>query len=151
MKPETGGNVKCPDQYGTLPSCAPLAVGYVPFQQTGSSRYSQAEALSNGTLYPGLNLPFHLKVQGSTVPETALAQLQALEFVILELGTYLDTHQDDAEAFALFQQYVAMNKSARESYESTYGPLTRKSAADAEKYNWLQDPWPWNYQENEVK
>ena len=149
MNQEPGGNMKCPDHYGTLPSCAGLAVPYVPFQQTGSQRYDQKDALSNGTLFPGLNLPFPLKVQGSSVPDTALAQLQALEFVVLELGTYLDTHPDDAEAFALFQQYVAMCKSAEASYESRFGPLQRSSSASADAYNWLQDPWPWNYQENE--
>ena len=82
----------CPDNYGTLPSCAGLAVPYVPFQQDRPNKYSQSEALSNGTLFPGLNLPFHLKVEGSTLPTNPLVELQALEFVVLELGIYLDTH-----------------------------------------------------------
>ena len=151
MNNDTGNSSKCPSQYGTMPSCAPLAVGYVPFQQAGSPRYSQGEALSNGTLYPALNLPFHLKVQGSTVPEGALSELQALEFVILELGTYLDTHPDDAEAFALFKQYVEMDKSARAAYEKANGPLTRKAAAENDSFTWLQDPWPWTYQGKEAK
>ena len=147
MNNDTGTSSKCPGQYGTMPSCAPLAAGYVPVQQTGSPRYSQGEALSSGTLYPGLNLPFHLKVQGSTVPESALSELQALEFVILELGTYLDTHPDDGEAFALFKQYVEMDQSARAAYEKANGPLTRKGAAQDGSYTWLRDPWPWNYTE----
>ena len=71
---------------------------YVPFQQNNPQKYAQSEALSNGTLFPGLNLPFHLAVDGSSLPATPLAELQALEFVILELGIYLDTHKDDAEA-----------------------------------------------------
>ena len=83
----------CPDHNGTLPSCAGLAVPYVPFQQDAPQKYSQSEALSNGTLFPGLNLPFHLAVDGSALPATPLAELQALEFVILELGLYLDTHK----------------------------------------------------------
>ena len=37
---------RCPDGSGTLPECAPLAVPYVPFQQTGSKRYTQQEAVS---------------------------------------------------------------------------------------------------------
>ena len=88
----------CPDRYGTLPSCAGLSVPYVPFQQEGSQKYSQSDALSNGTLFPGLNLPFRLKVEGSTVPVGPLAELQALEFVVAELGMYLDTHPSDQEA-----------------------------------------------------
>ena len=86
------GSASCPDYFGTLPSCAGLAVPYVPFQQNGSQKYSQGDALSNGTLFPGLNLPFHLKVEGSTLPSNPLVELQALEFVVLELGIYLDTH-----------------------------------------------------------
>ena len=76
----------CPDHHGTMPACAGLAVPYVPFQQDNPKKYSQNDALSNGTLFPGLNLPFHLKVEGSTLPSSPLTELQALEFVVLELG-----------------------------------------------------------------
>lgn len=141
----------CPDHYGTMPSCAGLAVPYVPFQQNSPKKYDQAEALSNGTLFPGLNLPFHLKTEGSSVPSTPLSELQALEFVVLELGIYLDTHPDDTEAFTLFKQYAAMEKAAKAAYESKFGPLTKSSAASGERYSWLQEPWPWNYEQNEVK
>ena len=109
--PPTSG---CGDNCGTLPACAPLAVPYVPFQQTGAKRYNQTDALNNGTLYPGLNLPFHVKTDGRNVVSGHLAELQALEFVLMELGLYLDTHQDDSEAFELYRQYAAMEKTARE-------------------------------------
>ena len=141
----------CPDSSGTLPSCAGLAVPYVPFQQNNPQKYSQSEALSNGTLFPGLNLPFRLAVEGSTLPNTPMAELQALEFVVLELGIYLDTHKDDAEAFKLFQQFSAMEKAAKAAYESKYGPITKEAAATCGSYRWLSDPWPRNYAQNEVK
>ena len=60
----------CPRDFGTMPDCAPLAVPYVPFQQNNASKYSSQEALSQGTLFPGLNLPFHLKTVGTAVPKT---------------------------------------------------------------------------------
>ena len=110
-----------------------------------------ADRLQDGTLFPGLNLPFHLKVEGSTLPSTPLVELQALEFVVLELGTYLDTHPDDTEAFELFKQYSAMEQSAKAAYEAKFGPITKTSAAAGSSYRWLQDPWPWNYGQNEVK
>ena len=141
----------CPDTSGTMPSCAGLAVPYVPFQQTGAQKYSQSEALSSGTLFPGLNLPFRLKTEGSTLPDSPLTELQALEFVLLELGTYLDTHPDDTEAFELFKQYSAMEQSAKAAYEAKFGPITKTSAAAGSSYRWLQDPWPWNFGQNEVK
>ena len=141
----------CPDGSGTMPSCAGLAVPYVPFQQAGTQKYAQGEALSQGTLFPGLNLPFHLKTEGSALPTGPMTELQALDFVVLELGTYLDTHPDDTEAFQLFQQYAAMEKAAQAAYESKYGPITRAAAAAGKSYQWLNDPWPWNYGQNEVK
>ena len=141
----------CPDHFGTMPSCSGLAVPYVPFQQNNPKQYSQNDALSNGTLFPGLNLPFHLKVEGSSLPSTPLTELQALEFVVLELGTYLDTHPDDTEAFALLKQYAAMERSAKANYEEQFGPLTKDAAASGDHYRWLQTPWPWSYQQNEVK
>lgn len=149
MYPDIGTDpATCADTCGTLPECAPLAVPYVPFQQTGSKRYNQNEALSNGTLFPGLNLPFHLKVEAPNAVTGHLGELQALEFVLVELGLYLDTHQGDAEAFALYQQYSALEKAAREKYESMHGPVTQPATAMCKDFSgWIADPWPWNYAE----
>lgn len=144
-------NTACADNSGTMPSCAPLAVPYVPFQQTGSKKYNQSEALNNGTLFPGLNLPFKAKAKATDVVNGPLAELQALEFVLLELGLYLDTHQGDKEAFALFQQYAALEKEGRARYEAMYGPLTLTATAADESYTWLKDPWPWNFCEGGMK
>lgn len=147
--PETG---LCPDGCGTLPECAPLAVPYVPFQQTGPKRYNQAEALSNGTLFPGLNLPFHLKKDAPNAVTGPLGELQALEFVLLELGLYLDTHQADSEAFALYQQYAALEKAGREKYEAAHGPVIKTSVANQKDFSvWIKNPWPWDYMEGGSK
>lgn len=146
MENDNTGRV-CADHCGTMPSCAPLAVPYVPFQQTGSKLYDQAQALNNGTLFPGLNLPFKTNVTAGQVPDGPLAELQALEFVLYELALYLDTHQSDHEAFELFQRYSALEKEGRARYEAMYGPLTLSAVAAGENYSWLKDPWPWNYQE----
>jgi len=134
----------CPDSSGTMPSCAPLAVPYVPFQQKGAKRYQQADALNNGTLYPGLNLPFRMKAEAANVPSGPMAELQALEFVILELGLYLDTHPDDAEAFELYRQYVMMEREARRQYTAANGPLFQSESADGKSYGWVKDTWPWH-------
>ncbi len=151
MDTDQGNNTQqrpCGDMCGTLPPCAPLAVPYVLFQQEGSKKYAQGEALANGTLFPGLNLPFHVKVTASTLPNSAAAELQALEFVITELGLYLDTHQNDAEAFALYKQYVKLAQEGRARYVAMYGPLLQTDAANDVTYTWLNDPWPWEYNQN---
>lgn len=149
MNPDTGINTRpCADSCGIMPACAPLAVPYVPFQQQGSQKYDQAKALANGTVFPALNLPFHLKVDAADLPASHSTQLQALLFVITELGLYLDTHQDDTEAFQLFQQYTEMAREAKKQYEEMHGPLTQLSAGQDTAYRWLDDPWPWEFKKD---
>ena len=146
MNPDTGTNSRpCADGCGTMPACAPLAVPYVPFQQQGSKKYSQVDALANGTVFPGLNLPFHMKAEAADLPDSCSTQLQALLFVVTELGMYLDTHRDDAEAFQLFKQYTTMAREAKQRYEEMHGPLTQMSAGQDAAYRWLDDPWPWEF------
>lgn len=151
MNPEPVTPAACGDACGTMPSCAPLAVPYVPFQQANPNRYTQMDALANGTLYPGLNLPFRAKPTAAGLTETPMTQLQALEFVTQELALYLDTHPSDGEAFALFQQYTALEKAARADVAASCGPVMREDAAQDKTYTWLKGPWPWNYPEGGAK
>ena len=149
---ETGSPVQlCEDAYGPLPSCAPLAVPAVPFQQTNAKKYNPTDALANGTLFPGLNLPFRLKKEPSSLAEGAALELQALHFVLTELGLYLDTHKDDMEAFRLFQQYSKLAAEGTRRYEASFGPLTQMAAAHMDKYTWTDSPWPWEYRKEVMR
>ncbi len=143
MTPKNSQTAACSDQQGTLPVCGALAYPYVAYQGTGARQYDSMEALSNGTLFPGLNLPFFRAAEASDVPEDLGTQLMALDFVINELGLYLDTHADDAEAFALYQKYAKLAGKARAAYLQQYGPVTQTDTACLDSYVWLNDPWPW--------
>ena len=101
-------------------------------------------------LFQELDLPFHLKVNAPQLADTHLNQLRALDFVIQELSLYLDTHPNDSEAFALVQNYVELEKTAREKYVEQHGPLTQNDAALSSTYTWVNGPWPWQYPEEEV-
>jgi len=102
------------------------------------------EALSRGTLFPGLDLPF-MGMVNQTQEVTPLTEMMALCFVAHELALYLDTHQDDAEAFAMYQSFLALKKEARERYVKQCGPVTHADMLGMERYAWLDDPWPWDY------
>ena len=136
-------------RYGELPDTAPLAMAYVPLQKSVSPAYESMEALSRGTLFPGLDLPFMGMVNEGTLSETQLHELQALGFAIVELGEYLDTHPDDADAFALFQSYAKLYAQGKEAYERQFGSLTQRGAAAGDCYCWLKGPWPWELAANE--
>jgi len=138
----------CKDMNGTLPACAPLANPYVPYQQYDPQTYQAATGLIRGTLYPALDLPFMGMVNQKEKNRTALHQLQTMNFAISELGLYLDTHSDDQEAMDLFDQYVERYAEALQQYERQHGPTTQMGAALDESYEWIKDPWPWDYQAN---
>ena len=127
---------------GRLPAMAPLANPYVPFQLENPPKYEAKKALTRGTLFPGLDLPFLGMVNKENLPATTLAELQALDFAIVELALYLDTHREDMEALELYQKYQELYDRCREVYEKKYGPLNHISARDG-GYTWLDDPWPW--------
>ena len=80
---------------GRLPAAAPLANPFVPFQTENPPMYDPRKGLIRGTIYPGLDLPFHGMVNNKLKNETPMNQLQTLAFMIQELALYLDTHRDD--------------------------------------------------------
>lgn len=134
----------CGTMEGCLPGkCANMAFPYIAMQSMAAERYDQTQALAAGTLFPGLNLPFFKAVKSKmNCDNTALCELMALGFAITELGMYLDTHQNDKEALALYTDYVNLAKEGKKRYEAAYGPLQQTSVTEA-GYTWLNNPWPW--------
>ena len=132
---------------GRLPATAPLANPYVPFQLESPPKYEPRTALIRGTLFPGLDLPFMGMVNKNEKPVTPLTELQTLAFVIQELALYLDTHRDDAEALEVYRQFQKMQEECRTAYEKNCGPLNHMSVSEG-PYQWLDDPWPWEYAKN---
>ena len=134
----------CSDRDGTLPCrCAPLAFPYIPMQNQNPKRYDQRQALQQGTLFPGLDLPFHRELQSRfPAANSALSELMALDFAIDEMGLYLVTHADDQEALELYWSYIKLAKEGRKKYEAVYGTLSQTTITEG-GYRWLDDPWPW--------
>lgn len=134
----------CTAMEGTLPGkCATMVFPYVPMQGADPERYDQKAALENGTLFPGLNMPFFKATKSRmNCDNTALCELMALNFAINELGLYLDTHSDDKEALRLYTEYAALAAEGRKRYEEVYGPLFQTSVT-TNGYDWLNNPWPW--------
>ena len=136
------------DRQGRLPAQAPLANPYVPFQMDNPPRYEAAKGIIRGTLYPGLDLPFHGMVNNKEKPVTPLTELQTLSFVLQELTLYLDTHRDDREALEVYCEYQRLYAEAKERYEEKCGPMSNQTGGCGKEYRWLDDPWPWEYTAN---
>lgn len=75
---------------------------------------------------------------------TLLRQLQEIDFVLVELNLYLDTHPDDPQAL---QQYNATAQQRAEiayQFETRFGPLRHFGQSFSEyPYRWVDSPWPW--------
>ncbi len=130
-----------------LPSMAPLANPYVPYQLDDPPQYKPEKALIRGTLFPGLDLPFFGMVNKTEKPMTPKTELQVMAFVIQELALYLDTHREDREALEMYQTYQKLYHDAAENYASSRGPLTHHQPTTG-AYRWPDEPWPWEYSAN---
>ena len=131
--------------YGILPTTAPLANPFVPFQDVNAPRYEARKGLIRGTLYPGLDLPFMGMINQKEKPVTPISELQTLGFAIQELALYLDTHREDMEALRVYQK---LYNHCREEFLKNNGPLNHFQEENSNQYNWLNDPWPWEYARN---
>ena len=135
---------------GSLPDRFPLATALTPMQDSADPAYESSEALSRGTLFPGLDLPF-MNVVNPDLPATPMTEMMAIDFVVDELELYLDTHTEDEEAFALYQTMLALQQEARERYVRRCGPISQSDMLGAESYTWLSGPWPWEYGQRKEK
>jgi spore coat protein JB len=73
-----------------------------------------------------------------------LEQLQAVDFVLVELQLYLDTHPDDLEAIKQFNHYAKERKTLNKAFESQFGPLQQfGNSYSGHPWNWNDPPWPW--------
>ncbi|MBT2726313.1 spore coat protein CotJB [Bacillus sp. ISL-75] len=73
-----------------------------------------------------------------------MEQLQAVDFVLVELTLYLDTHPDDLEAINQFNHYAKERKRIKKAFESQFGPLLQfGNSYSGYPWNWKDTPWPW--------
>lgn len=73
-----------------------------------------------------------------------MEQLQAVDFVLVELTLYLDTHNDDLEAINQFNHYAKERKKIKKQFESQFGPLQQfGNSFSGYPWNWDDTPWPW--------
>ena len=75
--------------------------------------------------------------------EQLMRKLQSLQFALVELGLYLDTHPQEAQAMKMFASLQSERNDLAEEYEKNYGPLTAGGGSGADYWNWVASPFPW--------
>jgi len=73
-----------------------------------------------------------------------LHELQTVDFVLVELTLYLDTHPEDGTALKQFSQFQRRKMVLMEQVEKTYGPLQQFGGSPVgATWAWAEAPWPW--------
>ncbi|MRX56775.1 spore coat protein CotJB [Bacillus idriensis] len=72
-------------------------------------------------------------------------QIQAADFVLVELTLYLDTHPDDENALQQFNQFSDYSRQVKQVFEAKYGPLFQFGVSNnpGPRWDWGSAPWPW--------
>ena len=73
--------------------------------------------------------------------EEMIERIKGLNFAIIELGLYLDTHNNDEKALCLHRKYCKEYRELTDKYQKVYGPLTIHFPCN--KWRWIEEPWPW--------
>lgn len=72
-----------------------------------------------------------------------LRRLSILDFMILDLGLYLNSRPNDTAALNIHAAVAEDAEKLRKAYEADHGPLTTRNASDCnKKWQWISDLWP---------
>ncbi|SDI20541.1 spore coat protein CotJB [Paenibacillus naphthalenovorans] len=75
---------------------------------------------------------------------TMLQELQAIDFVLVELTLYLDTHPLDVQAIQQYNQHAHQRMHLARRFETEFGPLMAYGHSySRHPWQWIETPWPW--------
>lgn len=72
-----------------------------------------------------------------------LLQIQELEFVAVELTLFMDTHPEQRQPLADYNQVTERLQSLKQEYEKLYGPFMVFGERTTDRWSWIDEPWPW--------
>ena len=73
-----------------------------------------------------------------------LEEMQAIDFVLVELNLFLDTHPSDFEAIKQFNDTAQKSMQLKVEFEQKFGPLMNFGRSYSNyPWDWKDAPWPW--------
>lgn len=71
-------------------------------------------------------------------------QLQMVDFVLVELNLYLDTHPADTGAIEQYNLYAQKKQALKQAFDQRFGPLQGfGNSMSPAPFAWKEAPWPW--------
>ncbi len=75
--------------------------------------------------------------------EQMLKDISIVDFILVELMLYLDTHPTDRNAMEYFNHYSRMKNQMMKEFSQKYFPLTKDLAESNKEWRWGAAPLPW--------
>lgn len=105
------------------------------------------EGYARGNMFTALYKPYKNYTYQLLMPkskkEEALYNIMALDFAINDLNLHLDLYPTDTEMLKKYRSYVEKLLKKEMEYVQNYGPLEVTEVNSLEKFNWIDNPWPW--------
>lgn len=76
-----------------------------------------------------------------------LRRVQQMNFVMIDVGLFLNNQPENRAALELFGKYQALYAKAKREFEDLFGPLNYEGIRASDGWTWLQEPWPWEVEE----
>ena len=127
------------------PAINNAAIAIVPISSTGKPsrlmrRYIKGRCSPTYTVHTNRK-----KVDTMTRYNKDFEELMALQFAIVELNLFLDTHPDDEQALRDYNRLVEQFEMAKKAYTEKYGPLVNFGYGKSKHpWQWVNEPWPWD-------
>jgi spore coat protein JB len=85
-----------------------------------------------------------MKQQPDNAYHDLLLEIQQVDFILVELNLYLNTHPDDQAAIAQYNDYAQRSMQLKKNFEAIYGPLFHFGGSfSTVPWTWSSSPWPW--------
>ncbi len=74
---------------------------------------------------------------------TALYEISMVDFLLMDMKLYLNTHPNDKNAIEYYQHYAKILKDLRDAYAANFGPLFAEQSNGSKEWDWCSEPHAW--------
>ena len=88
----------------------------------------------------------HQQPAGCGCNRNLMDRIRAVDFALYEVVLYLDVYPHSCDALETYHKLKSQREALRREYESAYGPLTAFSNESGASWDWIDKPFPWEYE-----
>ena len=134
-------NCSCEERNCNCGNNQNMNCNYTPQGINAAFGYNSAEALADDMNCNYASNTEECMDNRNAIRRDMMKQIKCLNFAVVELAEYLDTHPEDRKALCLHKEYCNQLENIKDKYQRAFGPLSINCPCD--KWRWLEEPWPW--------